>query len=364
VVANARRGREPRLVSRCRVEFDRPSGIVEAETEDVSARGVFIRTEALLPVGEETEIRLFLPDGSLLAMRARVAHMLTPSAARALGRHPGMGFELIGDETTSRLKLRAHIESIRTEATNPGLTTTTQAIVVEPSAPLRARMARCLESAGFKVTPCASATDALAACAVWRPDVIVCAAQMDGMTGIDLAYAMSDHESLSGVPLVLAGDEGDLSRLEAFRAGVRDYIPKPFLDEELVIRVHRVVAPVAAISNPGLRGNLVDIGLGTLLSLFEFERKSGILLLIRENEIARLFVAEGRILKVEASSGNGAPKQRMMQLLDWHVGQFEFTPCAIGGRDELQHSITQLLLEHARVRDELDADRTSRLMKP
>ena len=85
-------------------------------------------------------LRLFLPDGALLAMRARVAHMLTPSAARALGRHPGMGFELIGDETTSRLKLRAHIDSIRTEATSPGLTTTTQAIVVEPSPPLRARM--------------------------------------------------------------------------------------------------------------------------------------------------------------------------------------------------------------------------------
>jgi CheY-like chemotaxis protein len=364
VVANARRGREPRLVSRCRVEFDRPSGVVEAETEDISARGVFIRTEALLPVGEETEIRMFLPDGTLLAMRAHVVHMLTPSAARALGRHPGMGFELIGDETTSRLKLRAHIDSIRTEATSPGLTTTTQAIIVEPSPPLRARMSRCLESAGFKVTPCASATEALAACTVWRPDVVVCAAQMDGMTGIDLAYAMSDHESLSGVPLVLAGDEGDLARLEAFRAGVRDYIPKPFLDEELVIRVHRVVAPLAPIANPGLRGNLVDIGLGTLLSLFEFERKSGILLLIRENEIARLFVSEGRILKVEASTGNGVAKQRMMQLLDWHVGQFEFSPCSIGGRDEVQLSITQLLLEHARVRDELDADRTSRLMKP
>jgi len=65
-------------VSRCRGEFDRPSGIVEAETEDVSARGVFIRTEALLPVGEETELRLTLPDGSLLGLRARVAHMLTP----------------------------------------------------------------------------------------------------------------------------------------------------------------------------------------------------------------------------------------------------------------------------------------------
>jgi CheY-like chemotaxis protein len=85
------------------------------------------------------------------------------------------------------------------------------------------------------------------------------------MSGIDLGYAMSEHSVLADVPLVLTGDEGDLARLEAFRAGIRHYSPKPFLDEELIIRVHRVVAPTAPIANPGLRGNLVDIGLGTLL---------------------------------------------------------------------------------------------------
>jgi CheY-like chemotaxis protein len=358
------RAREQRLVSRCRVEFDRPSGAVEAETEDLSARGMFIRTDALLPVGEETEIRLTLPDGTYLTMQARVAHMLTPHAARALGRHPGMGFELIGPDTPSKLKLRTHVDAVRVETTNPGLTTTTQAVIVEPIAPLRERMIRCLESTGFRIIAAASMPQALEACAQWRPDVVISAAQLDhGMTGMDLAYAMAEHTTLSDVPLVLTGDEGDLARLEAFRAGIRDYIPRPFLDEELVIRVHRVVAPVAPAANPGLRGNLVDIGLGTLLSLFEFERKSGILLLLRDGEIARLFVSEGKVLKVEASVGNGAPKQRLMALLDWHAGQFEFSPCTIGGRDELNTSITQLLLEHARVNDEQNPDRTSKLRR-
>jgi CheY-like chemotaxis protein/Tfp pilus assembly protein PilZ len=314
---------------------------------------MFIRTDSLLPVGEETDIRLTLPDETFLRLRARVAHMLTPHAAKALGRHPGMGFELIGHDTQSRLKLRAHVDSIRGEITSPGLTTTTQAVVVEPSPPLRERMVRCLEAAGFKVMSCMSMPDALDACTQWRPDVIICAASLgDGMTGVDLAYAMSEHATLSDVPLVLTGDEGDLARLEAFRAGIRDYVPRPFLDEELVIRVHRVVAPSAPAANPGLRGNLVDIGLGTLLSLFEFERKSGILLLLRDGEIARVFVSEGRVLKVEANTGNGAPRQRLMQLLDWQSGQFEFSPCAIGGRDELDVTITQVLLEHARTRDE------------
>src|SRR5262245_28147269 len=72
-VARSPRGREQRLISRCRVEFDRPSGPVEAETEDLSSHGVFIRTDSLLPIGEETELRLTLPDGSVLHLPARVA---------------------------------------------------------------------------------------------------------------------------------------------------------------------------------------------------------------------------------------------------------------------------------------------------
>ena len=354
-VAISRRGRDQRLVSRCRVTFDRPSGSAEGETEDISARGLFIRTDALLPVGEETEVRLALPDGEMLVLRGRVAHMLTPSAAKALGRHPGMGFELIGEDTPDRLKLRTHVDGLRTEITSPGLTTTTQVIVVEPSGPLRSRMKRALESAGFKVTAVPSATNALETCTVWRPDAIISAAEGDAMTGIDLAYAMSEHTTLSDVPLVLTGEDGDLGRLEAFRAGVRDYIPRPFLDEELVIRVHRVVAPAMTAGGAGLRGSIVDIGLGTLLSLFEFERKSGMLLLLRSGEIARVFVADGRVLKVEASVGNGSPKQRLMRLLDWRDGQFEFSPSAIGGRDELGTTITQILLEHARSSDEKSA---------
>ncbi len=341
------------MVSRCRVEFDRPSGAVEAETEDLSARGIYVRTEALLPVGEETELRITLPDGTWLPLRARVAHMLTPSSAQVLGRHAGMGFELIGSDTPSRIKLRAYIDNLRTEITSPGLVRATQVIIIEPNPPLRTRIARCLEVAGFKVSAVASAPEAIEMCAVWRPDAVVAAALLDAMTGIDLAHAMSEHMTLSDVPLILIGEDGDLGRLEAFRAGIRDYVPRPFLDEELVIRVHRIAAPTPT-SSQGLRGNLVDISLGTLLSLLEFERKSGILLVIRNSEMGRVFISEGKIVKVEEGSGNDAtrPRDHLMRLLDWSEGHFEFSPAAIAGPDELGLSVTALLLEHARTRDE------------
>ena len=103
-----------------------------------------------------------------------------------------------------------------------------------------------------------------------------------------------------------------------------------------------------------------------MLSLFEFERKSGILVLTRDGEVARLYVSEGKVLKVDSSLANGTnalPKQRLMSLLDWQVGQFEFSPCAIGGRDELNTTITAVLLEHARVRDEQSPDKTSKVRR-
>jgi CheY-like chemotaxis protein len=350
-VVRAHQDRDQRLVSRCRVELDFPTGVGEGETEDMSPSGLYVRTEVVLPVGEELDLRLTLPDGSIIALYARVAHVLAPNAARALGRHAGMGLSLIGPETPARVTLGAHLDALRSEHSMPEGSTTTQVIVVEPSPPLRARMTRCLEAAGFQVTAVGSAMQALDAGTVVRPDAMIAASAMPAMTGVDLAYAMSEHKALSGVPLVLIGDDGDLGRLEAFRAGVRDYIPVPFLDEELVIRIHRV-ATALPLAGPGLRGSIVAIGLGTLLSLLEFERKSGVLLVLRRNELARVFVAGGKILKVEATGGYGVPKDRLMRLLDWRDGQFEFSPGDIAGRDEVGLSVTQVLLEHARSRDE------------
>jgi hypothetical protein len=72
----------------------------------------------------------------------------------------------------------------------------------------------------------------------------------------------------------------------------------------------------------------------------------------QEHELARVFIASGKILKVETSSADGTQKQQLMRLLDWRDGRFEFSPAEIGQRDEVGLSVTQLLLEHARVQDE------------
>jgi CheY-like chemotaxis protein/Tfp pilus assembly protein PilZ len=365
------------VVARCKVYFEGPLGSVLCDSEDLSEHGLFVRTDELLPVGSRLPIQLTLPDGQVATVAARVVHLLTPSAARAMGRHQGMGLELLPPEPDELADLRdpadtlaegvdgmliigRYLSRFRAETAPPAEATTRALLtVIEPSAPLRARLVRALEGAGFIVDAHPSAIAGLVACEAETPDVLVTAASIGEFDGLAVVQRLALHPVLVDVPVVMLGDDpSDLARLAAYRVGVREYISKPFLDEELIIRVHRLsVIARAADPTTSLRGSLADVSLATLLSLFEFERKSGVLLLMRDGMVARLLVQDGRIIQIELAGPTEAapalaPRQRVFVVLDWRHGNFEFASCTVSGEDALGESTTTLLLEHARLADE------------
>lgn len=349
--------REPRLVTRCRLEFERMGQRVIAESEDLSRNGVFVRTEHLLPVGAVTEVTVALPDGARFRVIARVAHLLSPSAARALGRHVGMGFQFLETDSAGRDALVQYLDELIDELTPPpqAIPVGVRIVVVEPSEPLLERVAVALDQAGFAVDAFLDGAEAYAHVAHSPPDCVVAAVEMPGLDGWTLLKAMAAHPRLHDVPVVfLSDDPSDMTRLQAYRLGVRDYITRPFIEEELVIRVGRIVTHEARGAGEAtmLSGSIAEITLPTLLSLLDFERKSGILLLLRDHEHARVFVADGKIVKVEYGDPTVPPRERLMRVLDWTHGGFEFTACEVVGSDEIGAGTSSLLLEHARVRDE------------
>jgi DNA-binding response OmpR family regulator/Tfp pilus assembly protein PilZ len=365
-VSRIRQLREPRLITRCRVEFERLDQRIVAESEDLSRRGVFVRTEELLPVGAVTELVVTLPADVQLRVVGRVVHLLSPSAARALGRHVGMGFEFQdGDgEVEGHDALVDYLDDLIEDAApaQVDLPAVIRVVVAEPSMPLRERITAALEQAGFAVDGHGDGAEAYASCVRQPPDVVVVAAHIAGMDGWMMLKTMAAHPRLFDVPVVFTSDDpSDMTRLQAYRLGVRDYISKPFIEEELVIRLTRLVTSVPRTSSGSamLRGSLAEISLATLLSLLEFERKSGILLVLHEGEAGRLFVAQGRVVKVEAGEA-GTSRERLMRVLDWATGVFEFTSCEVIGADEIGLSTAALLLEHARIRDEEQRDRAAR----
>jgi CheY-like chemotaxis protein len=195
--------------------------------------------------------------------------------------------------------------------------------------------------------------EAYSRCTDYTPDVILAAVDMPVMDGWTLVKTLAANPALRDVPVMLTSDDAsDMVRLHAYRLGVRDFVHKPFTDEEVVIRLRRLAVTASQPKGSMLRGALGDISIATLLSLLEFERKSGILVVLRDVEAARLFLAQGRVVKVEGPGGDRSPFERMMTILGWQEGNFEFTGCEVVGTDELDRSTTQLLLEHARLDDE------------
>ena len=140
----------------------------------------------------------------------------------------------------------------------------------------------------------------------------------------------------------------------------------------------------AAGAMGGVHGSLDQLSLASLLTMIEMERKSGILLLRRGSQSARLYCREGRVLAARLFTATAPTTLSgidvVYKLLTWTDGRFDFSSVpvrlagdgakgrsafvgggAVGGSSdpslgavdrELDIPITHLLLESARRRDE------------
>lgn len=211
---------------------------------------------------------------------------------------------------------------------------------------------------GDRVRTVADGLEALSLCVSDPPDVVLTDVNMPRMDGWQLLRMIRARPNLGGVPVVfLTSLDGDEERLKGYQLGVDAYIPKPFHPDELLLRVHRVVRrrrQAAESDTAGtLRGDLENVSAASLLSFLSVERKTGILVVVGER-VARVFLREGRALRVELE-GDGPTlpsRDALLDILDWHTGQFEFSVERVGGVDEVRSAISALVLEHARRQDE------------
>jgi hypothetical protein len=112
-----------------------------------------------------------------------------------------------------------------------------------------------------------------------------------------------------------------------------------------------------------LRGEIENVGLPTLLTILDMERRSGLLLIQRQKVLGRLHVREGRVIRARIEGGRRGQGQRedrdqstgaeaVFAMLGWPDGQFELWQAVVEGRDEVGESTTFLLMEGARRADE------------
>ncbi len=360
----------PRIAATFRVRYSSLDELVVAYSEDVSRGGMYLVTEKFLPVGAVARVNVTLPDGDPdLHVIARVAYVIDAARAKELGRKPGMGMQFLDIEGQPFAEqIAAFIEKEtggepQRESAPPAIERST-ILVVDDVAAHRNAAAGALERAGHEVLTADSGVSALGQALKHEPDLILSDVEMPALDGWQLVRLLRARPSLADKPIIfLTSLSSDQERLRGYRLGVDDYIAKPFVEAELVARIERVLGhakdhPHSVQGNKALRGALEQVSLASLLSFLDLERRTGRLLLVHDEGMATIWLREGRVLRVSVSGrlNTAEPLERMMHILDWNRGRFELADDdGVADQDEVGLPTSQLLLEHARRRDENDA---------
>ncbi len=115
-------------------------------------------------------------------------------------------------------------------------------MVVEDQAEIRTIVEKYLRKEGYAVLSAANGFEALELFNEGAVHLVILDVMMPGIDGFEV---LKEIRKLSEVPVVmLTARHGEVDRVRGFRAGVDDYVVKPFSAKELMLRVHRLLTRV------------------------------------------------------------------------------------------------------------------------
>ncbi len=103
-------------------------------------------------------------------------------------------------------------------------------------------LAHRLGSRGFNVVAVEDGVKAVEAAHRLMPDILVLDGMMPGLDGFAVIKTLKADDTTASIPiLMLSSLKGEKDIVGALNAGASDYLVKPFIPEELVLRVKRLL---------------------------------------------------------------------------------------------------------------------------
>lgn len=250
-----------------------------------------------------------------------------------------------------------------------------------------------LSQAGFRVDSAGDGWEALIMAGHARPALVIIEVHLPTTDAWSLAGELRTG-GLVDVPFIFMADESPgLRPGKSFRPGFDQLLTKPFTIVELRAAVDTALgdraqapansAPSKFIADvpssahmisrlaahappppsdawameglqPALRGTLVSFGLSSLLMVIELERMSGVVTLQSPSGVGRVAIRNGRVIRacVEGETRMHG-FHAIFEMLKWSTGTFAFDAGAVEGDDQIERSTSFLLMEAARMADEL-----------
>jgi DNA-binding response OmpR family regulator len=113
-------------------------------------------------------------------------------------------------------------------------------ILVEDDDTMRSLLVTLLEYEGFQVIPFNTAGDVLEILRREKPDALLMDVHLRETNGLDVLRQIRQDRELAQTKVLMSS--GMDKRMGAIEAGADDFILKPYMPDELVFRVKRLVA--------------------------------------------------------------------------------------------------------------------------
>lgn len=122
---------------------------------------------------------------------------------------------------------------------------------VDDSRTIRLIVGRALKAYDCQLCEACNGEEGLAAAAREKPDLIILDVTMPIMDGVTMLTKLKEDPELKAIPVImLTAESGRENVLHIAKIGVRDYLVKPFKEDQLIEKVSRIVPlekkPVAA----------------------------------------------------------------------------------------------------------------------
>jgi DNA-binding NarL/FixJ family response regulator len=146
-------------------------------------------------------------------------------------------------------------------ATEQFLNAPPRVLLVDDEPGLRTAVQAYFKDEGFQVTTAQDGEEGWEKAQQELPDVVLSDVMMPRVDGFGLLARLRADERLGGTPVIFLTAKGmTADRIAGFRAGVDDYIPKPFDPDELVARVRNVVQRQERLLREAARYADTDLG--------------------------------------------------------------------------------------------------------
>ena len=118
----------------------------------------------------------------------------------------------------------------------------TKILTVDDSKTIRLIVSRAFKAFDCQIFEAANGVEGLAVAMREKPDIIVLDFTMPIMDGYEMLTRLKSHPDLKNVPVImLTAEAGRENVMKIARMGVRDYLIKPFKEEQVIDRVSRII---------------------------------------------------------------------------------------------------------------------------